>query len=117
MQSDDHPAFFFGIFHVNPECLSIGQHFEAGQRMGTHIGDQTNSDIAVGVNDPQGWRLVSFFEVMTDAVFGEFPERGVASRESMVISASQRDSHALTCNGETFIGADPIPNTLITLLP
>jgi len=117
IQSDDYPAFFFGIFHVNPEGLSIGQHLAAGEQMSTHIGDQTNSDIAVGVNDPQGWRLVSFFEVMTDEVFGEFAARGVASREEMIISASQRDSHPLICNGETFVGADPIPNTLITLAP
>jgi hypothetical protein len=35
-------------------------------------GDQTMSDIAVGIATPSGWQLVSCFDVMTDRLFERY---------------------------------------------
>lgn len=116
IQSSDYPSIFFGIFHVDSDSIWIGQKLAAGEPLGTHFGDQTSSDIAVRLKDPQAWRLVSFFDVISDEVFGEFMDRGVSSREEMILAASMRDAWPLTCNGESFVSADPLPHVLITLI-
>ena len=51
--SDLQPAFTFIIFHINlAKPLVLGERIAEGQNLGTHIGRQTFSDIAVGVNTP-----------------------------------------------------------------
>jgi hypothetical protein len=68
--SDDYPAFRFSIFHIkSPVQRNVEETVVAGEQLGTHTGSQTMSDISVIVNDPthQG-RMVSFFNVMTDAL-------------------------------------------------
>jgi len=37
------------------------------------------SDIAVGVNTLSGWKLVSYFDVITDSIFQNYQARGVSS--------------------------------------
>lgn len=103
MKSADYPAFYFMIFHVtlaNP--LNVGDVVIAGQLLGNHASDETMSDIAVGVNTPGGWKLVSYFDVVTDSLFQGYQARGVSSRDTMIISKQERDSDPLTCSGETF---------------
>lgn len=110
--SDEYPAFRFSIFHINTvKQYSLDDRVLAGEQLGTHIGSQTMSDISVIVNDPtrQG-RMVSYFDVITDAVFTQFQSRGVNSREDMKISKAVRDANPLTCSGDTFITADTIEN-------
>ncbi|PHX98575.1 MAG: hypothetical protein CK529_12500 [Rhodospirillaceae bacterium] len=54
--SDLQPGSIFIIFHIdlaNP--LSIGDHVDERQKLGTHIGTQTYSDIAVAVNTPKAY--------------------------------------------------------------
>lgn len=78
IKSNDFPAFYFILFHVqtnNP--VSVGASLSAGQLLGTHAGMQTTSDIAVGVNTPTGWKLISYFEVMTDFLFATYQARGM----------------------------------------
>jgi len=53
---------------------------------------------------------VSWFEVMTDAVFQRYAARGIASRESLIISRAERDAEPLTCSGETFTSFGTIQN-------
>lgn len=115
IRSAAQPAFTFAIFHLNPiSGLAVGTTVAPGQALGTHIGSQTMSDILVGVSTPRGYRLVSWFEVMNDSVFHTYAARGVASRESAIISRSERDADPLTCNGETFtsFGTGAIANWL-----
>lgn len=110
--SDDYPAFRFAIFHVNPlKQYSIDSQVTAGEQLGTRIGSQTMSDISVIVNDPtrQG-RMVSYFDVITDAVFTQYINNGVNNRNGMVISKTVRDSNPLTCSGDTFITSDTLEN-------
>lgn len=102
IRSPAYRAFFFIIFHVNLSSpLSVGDTVSEGQQLGTHIGSQTMSDIAVGVNTPTGWKLVSYFEVMTDTLFQQYQARGVSARSDVTISKAARDADPLTCNGDT----------------
>jgi hypothetical protein len=97
----------FVIFHVDVYgSLGVGTSVTAGQELGTHIGSQTWSDIAVWEDD----RLLSYFDVMTDTVFQNYQNRGVSSRSELIISRSERDADPLTCNGDTFQSCGTIPN-------
>ncbi len=101
-----YPDFTCIIFHVAlSDGVSPGDHVTSGQQLGTHayLGC---SDIAIEVeiaNHPScPWQLISYFEVMTDAVFQEYQAAGVTSREQMIISQAERDADPLNCTGETF---------------
>jgi hypothetical protein len=114
VQSDDYPAFTFILFHVSlSEPLAVGDTVAAGQQLGTHIGTQTMSDVAVGVSTPNGWRLVSYFDVMTDSVFAAYKARGVTARSDVVISKEARDADPLTCDGEAFADEGNLENWVI----
>lgn len=103
IQSEAYPAFFIIIFHVSPiRAFDVGDQVVEGQQIGNHIGSQTMSDIAVGVNAPNGWKLVSYFDIMTDSVFQSYENRGITSRNDVIISRDERDADPLSCNGETF---------------
>jgi hypothetical protein len=71
------------------------------------------SDIAVGVNTPGGWKLVSYFDVLTDSLFQSYQAAGVSSRDSLIISKEARDADPLTCSGETFTGSGTLENWVI----
>lgn len=103
IKSNSHPAFELRIFHVALSTpLEVGSAVSEGQVLGHHGGDETMSDIAVRVATPQGSRLVSCFEVMTDALFASYQARGVSSRGQLIISREERDADPLTCSDETF---------------
>jgi len=111
IRSTAYPAFTFKIFHVNiNETLSVGDSVVAGQEIGTHISNITTDDIAVGVSTPEGWKLVSFFSVMTDTLFQTYQNRGAQSRDDFIISKEARDSDPLNCTGETFGTSGTIEN-------
>jgi hypothetical protein len=114
IKSDSFPAFYFIIFHINlSNPLNVGDKVQTRQKLGTHIGSQTMSDIAVGVSTPSGWRLVSYFDVMTDSVFAGYHARGVASRSDAVISREARDADTLRCNGDMFLNTGTLENWII----
>jgi hypothetical protein len=100
----DYPYYTVEIFHVdltNP--LNVGDNVTTGQQLGTHIGTQTWSDIAISLNAPEGWRLVSYFDVMEDLLFSSYQARGIQSRTEMIISKEERDADPLECDGETYL--------------
>ena len=114
IQSEEYPAFFFILFHVNlTNALDVGETVAAGQQLGTHIGAQTMSDIAGGVNTPGGWKLISYFSVMTDILFGNYQARGINSRNDAIISKEARDADPLTCDGEDFTDDGNLENWVI----
>jgi hypothetical protein len=99
------------IFHVKPDAgITVGTAVTAGTRLGTHIGSQTMSDIAIWLETPRGRRLVSYFDAMVDAVFANYQARGISSRAQLSITAAERDASPLSCTGETFLGAGTILN-------
>lgn len=110
--SDELPAFRFVIFHVYLLSeLQVSDKVVEGGELGTHFSSQTMSDIAVIVNDPtkQG-RMISFFDVINEAVFHEYANRGVNARTDMIIPKSARDEDPLYCNAETFTTPGTIEN-------
>jgi hypothetical protein len=107
----DRPAFRISIFHVQPtQAFAVGDAVAEGQPLGTHVGSQTMSDVAVLVNDPtrQG-RMVSWFDVITDEVWQAYAARGVAARSDLVIPKAERDANPLTCSGDVFVSVDTLP--------
>ena len=96
------------------EGISVGDPVTAGQQIGPHISDITMDDIAVGVNTPDGWKLVSFFDVIIDSLFQTYQDRGIQSRDDFIISKEARDSDPLNCIGETF-GTTGIIENWVTL--
>ena len=111
IKAKDHPAFHLIIFHVAPASpVKAGDAVAEGQVLGNHFGDQTWSDIAVGVNTPSGWKLVSYFDVMADSLFEDYQEAGVSSRDALIISKQERDADPLTCSGDTFVGTGNLEN-------
>jgi hypothetical protein len=114
IKSTELPAFYFILFHVRTNTsVALGNTVSAGQLLGTHIGIQTTSDIAVGVNTPRGWKLLSYFDVMTGALFGTYQDKGVHSRTGAIISKEARDRDPLSCNGGTFAGPGNLPNWVV----
>lgn len=113
--SDEQPAFRFMIFHIKPDkVFQIGESVAEGSRLGTHIGSQTLSDIAVWVNDPsRSGRLVSWFDVLTVQAFQSYQARGVANRSDFIISKSLRDANPLSCSGDVFTGTDTIQKWVV----
>lgn len=111
IKSTVQPAFYFTIFHIalSPP-LSEGDTVYDGQLLGTHIGNQTMSDIAVEVSTPEGQRLVSYFDVMEDTLFTNYIARGVSARSDLIITQAERDADPLTCDGETFLTYGTLPN-------
>jgi len=111
IKSRDFPAFYFILFHVRTNGqVSVGDTVSAGQLLGTHIGSRSTSDIAVGVTTPKGWKLVSYFDVMTDSLFATYRARGIDSRTNAIISKEARDADPLTCNGGRFATPGNLPN-------
>jgi hypothetical protein len=114
IKSEEYPAFFVIIFHVNlTNPLYVGDPVTAGQQLGTHIGSQTMSDIAVGVSTPNGWKLVSYFDVISDSVFQHYQLRGLSSKDDVIISREARDADSLSCDGEVFTDSGNLQNWLI----
>lgn len=114
IQSSAYPEFEFRIFHINldPE-IDIGSTVFAGQQLGTHIGSQTMSDIAVSLDTPEGRRLISYFDVMSDSLFQNYQLRGLTSRDELIISEAERDEDPLTCIGEEFLNSGNLENWVI----
>ena len=95
------------------EDISAGDFVSAGEQLGTHISDISYHGIAVSVNTPTGWKLVSFFSVMNDEVFQSYQDRGIQSREDVIISKEARDADPLICTGETFVTSGTLENWVI----
>ncbi len=115
IESKDYPAFRFSIFHINLSSpLLVNDLVTEGQQLGTHFSNQTYSDISVIVNDitRQG-RMISYFDVITDAVFQKYSARGVGYRSDLIISRELRDANPLTCSGDTFISNDALQNWVV----
>ncbi len=100
---DENGAFYFVIFHVDLAApLNPGDVVTAGQQLGTHSEAVQASDILVGVHTPDGLKLVSYFDVMTDSLFASYQARGMNSRSDAIISKEERDADPLACDDSEF---------------
>lgn len=107
IRPDAYPAFRLSIFHVSfpaGQSLTSSARVTAGQQLGTHLGSQTTSDVAVSVNEGiTATTLVSWFDVMTDGLFQAYAARGATTRRDFIITRAERDADPLTCAGSTFL--------------
>jgi hypothetical protein len=104
IKADDYPGVYFRIYHIEiTSTLRIGDRLSAGQVIGHAFSGTTATDMEVDVNTTNGWRMVSYFDVMTDSLFSTYQARGVAARSDLILSKEQRDADPLTCDGETFL--------------
>jgi len=117
IRSEEYPDFQFCIFHLllADSTLAEGRQVSAGELLGTHFSGRTYSDIAVALITPYRRRLISWFDVMTDALFQRYQARGLADRSDVIISRAERDAHPLTCAGENFIGGTGVLEDWVTL--
>jgi hypothetical protein len=108
---DNYPDFKVILFHVNLNtALVAGSKVTAGQQLGTHISSATSSDITISINTTKGFKLISWFDVMTDQLFNEYKSRGMLTRTDAIISKNERDLNPLSCSGEAFANKGTIEN-------
>jgi hypothetical protein len=114
IQSKKYPTIIFIIFHIHLAApLQVGDTLTAGQLLGTHIGSQTMSDMAVGVTTDKGWELISYFDVLNDSLFQKYQSRGVAKRSDMIITKEMRDVDTLKCAGDAFFHSGAIEDWVV----
>jgi hypothetical protein len=114
IQSKKYPNIFFIIFHIHlVSPLQVGDTLTAGQLLGTHIGSQTMSDMAVGITTDKGWELISYFDVLNDSLFQQYQLRGVTNRSDMIITKEMRDADTLKCAGDAFLGSGAIEDWVV----
>jgi len=112
-----HPEITFVLFHVDLALgVEAGDLVAAGDPIGTarmvypDLGETAHDfDIAVRVHTLYGERYVSWFEVVSDALFATYVARGAVSRSDFLLSAAARDADPLTCAGSTFTSTGALP--------
>jgi len=93
LQPDENPDYSVIIFHIDPgNPFTIGDHFTAGELLGTHFTHETYSDIAVRHNNI----LSSAFEHMTDKLLAEFNLTN-DTLSKVIISEEERDLFPSDC--------------------
>lgn len=104
IQPDGFSAFWILIFHLNSELsLNVGDRLFAGQALGRSEKPDGGTSIVVWAHTPEGDKLLSYFLVITDAVFAAYNGRGMLSRYDAIISKAARDVDPLTCDGEEIV--------------
>lgn len=95
IRPDSAKDFTIRLFHVyKVDGITKGTAVKAGQKIGV-ISKDSATDIAVeGARD----QYVSYFQVMPDNLFAAYQQRGVTSRDDMIISKAYRDAHPIPCN-------------------
>lgn len=111
IQSQEFPEFSVHLFNVRlSDSMAVGQPLTAGEKIGTHFAAGVLSEIAVSVNTTKGWKLISYFDVMTDSVLSTFAACQAYSRLTFIISKEERDSDPLICNNGAFAGEGTLEN-------
>lgn len=94
------PSIFPLSWEAEPASFDVNIPVSAGQLLGyadldaENEGSTSDFDVAVWIDDPIGTSvstaLISIFEIMDDSPLASFEAKGIASRESMIISAEYR---------------------------
>lgn len=86
------------IFHVATRAgLAIGDRVAPGDVLGHHATLETWSDVAIEDRAHGGYRLVSAFERLSDALWAEWQARGITDRAALIIPRAERDARPLAC--------------------
>ena len=99
IQPEAYKSFTVRLFHIYPlPDIKKGAKVKAGQKIGV-IGQYQNTDVAV-MQDRT--KYISYFEVMSPALFAKYQAVGIKNRTDLIISKEERDKNPLKCNGEWF---------------
>ncbi len=118
IRSSLHPEYTFVLFHVDllDSASVVGTVVSAGEQIGwarmwyPDLDSFSHDyDIAVWYFTPYHMRYVSFFDVMTDALFATYQARGVSSRGDLILDEAARDGDPLTCAGESITNRGALP--------
>jgi hypothetical protein len=118
IRSDLHPEYTFVLFHVDlfDATVVTGRSVTAGEQVGwarlwyPDLAEIAHDfDVAVRLSTDYGERYVSFFDVMTDALFATYQARGAATRADFILPQATRDADPLTCSGQTFTSTGVLP--------
>ena len=117
IRSSLHPDTTFILFHVDLAAgVAVGNVVAPGDAIGTarlvypDLGEVANDfDIGVRVHTLFGDRYVSWFDVVTDALFASYVARGATARSDFVLTEAARDADPLTCTDETFTSTGALP--------
>jgi len=90
--------FNIRLFHVYVDAAhKQGTKVKAGEKIGV-IGQYQGTDISVQIGTfPWEENFVSYFDVMPDSLFAKYQERGIKSRDDLIITKAYRDAHPLKC--------------------
>jgi hypothetical protein len=104
IRSTEYPSFAFTIVPVRLNSnLIVGSEVRAGEEIGDWV--ESSIEIDFRVDTPKGFKQVSYFDVITDAVFQKYQQLGVSSRSNMIISKAARDADPLLCdNASAYAG-------------
>ena len=109
--SDAHPSFSVSIYHlIITYSLPADNLVEAGRPLGIHYPQETNVDIEVSFEKPDGVKMISYFDVMTDSLFQNYQDRGLSSRQDAIISREARDADPLFCTADAFANSGSLEN-------
>ena len=106
IRSSEYPAFTVYIMSLDIRDMGLqaGTELSAGQHIGyfcmSHAGTTVGlpyNAIRISVNTPDGYKKLSYFQVMTDDVFQSYKDRGATCIEDFIISKEERDTDPLTC--------------------
>ena len=100
IQSSEYPRLAFKFHHVDLlENLQNGGTVVAGQHLGYIARFNGQAEIVTYVVlEPGTSEYISFFDVMSDAVFAEYQARGISSRSQMSITKEARDANPIPCD-------------------
>lgn len=111
IQPTNHSNYNIILFHLNfIKPYKIGDTLKSGEQIAWHIGNQTYSDIAVSTTDSNKYKLISYFDILTDSIFQKYKKFGVTSKDNLIISKEARISNPLNCTNDIFSSEGLIEN-------
>lgn len=95
IRPDSAKDFTIRLFHVyKTDGVTKGTTVKAGQKIGV-ISGYSATDVAVEGGRGQ---YVSYFQVMPDNLFAAYQQRGVKTKDDLILSKDYRDAHPIPCN-------------------
>ncbi len=116
LMSREYPSVLFRFHHIDPvESLSEGDTVEAGDVIGHVALTDASGEIAVYQYWDNASQHISFFDIASDEVFQEYRDRGIESRDELILTEEQRDAEPLECEegeSDAFLGRKNVNESL-----
>jgi hypothetical protein len=136
---DGYPAFAITLFHCDTlPNIAPGLHVNAGDQVGfADLREAINIDVAASaywnatpmfsspgvlpspgqVLKPPGWRLLSFFDLMTDQAFAAFAPYGFTDRSAAIVPLAYRNQYPAQFAQWDPANLDPIEAIIFPIAP